>query len=96
MLSIRSTFKLGKKSKRLGVVLDLVSQGAITHFHMNLKFVIARLPPVEFLQHTSTKLKILRFDNRHCLNFVIAILLLGLAPSNEQESISAVFQHGGR
>ena len=68
-------------------MLDLVSQGAITHFHMNLKFVIA-LPPVEFLQHMSTKRKILRFDNRHYLNFVIAILLLSLAPSNERESFS--------
>lgn len=76
-------------------MLDLVSQGAITHFHMNLKFVIA-LPPVELLYHMSTKLKILRFDNRQCLNFVIAILLHSLTQSNERERISAVFQLGGR
>lgn len=75
-------------------MLDLVSQGAITHFPMNLKFIIA-LPPVELLL-LQTKLKILRFDNRCCLNFVIAILLLILAPSNERERISAVFQLGGR
>lgn len=52
VISIRSTFKVRLKiKKRRRVVLDLVSQGAITHFHMNLKIVIA-LPPVELL-HTA-------------------------------------------